>query len=204
VLNAMAVVLLFLLTMCEAPAALAGSESGPSSVAKGVLLVASPSLNDPNFYQTVVLILEHGAQGTVGLVLNRATTMLLSEVLPGISSLKGTTHRLFAGGPVQPNVILLLSRLKEPQPDMQSVFDSVYVGGTPEALERILAKAAPSDRFRAFAGYAGWASGQLAFEMLQGAWAALPPEQDLFDMDPARLWPESIDRLQAPRVISAY
>ena len=198
----MAVVLLFLLTMVGAPSALADSESGPSSVSKGVLLVASPSLNDPNFYQTVVLILEHGPQGTVGLVLNRATNQLLAEVLPGISRLKGTTHRLFAGGPVQPNVILLLSRLKDPQPDMQPVFDSVYVGGTPEALDRLLAKAAPSDRFRAFAGYAGWASGQLAFEMLQGAWAALPPEKDLFDKDPAALWPESIDRLQAPRVIS--
>jgi putative transcriptional regulator len=202
--QAMAAILLFLLTIFGAPAGLADAESGPSSVSKGVLLVASPSLNDPNFYQTVVLILEHGAQGTVGLVLNRATNQLLEEVLPGINSLKGTTHRLFAGGPVQPNVILLLSRLKEPQPDMQPVFDSVYVGGTPEALDRLLAKAAPSDRFRAFAGYAGWAAGQLAFEMLQGAWAALPPEKDLFDKDPAALWPESIDRLQAPRVISTH
>ena len=103
----MSPVLLLLLTSLAAPVVLAGSESGPSSVAKGALLVASPSLNDPNFYQTVVLILEHGAEGTVGLVLNRATNMLLSEVLPGVTSLKGTTHRLFAGGPVQPNVIFL-------------------------------------------------------------------------------------------------
>jgi hypothetical protein len=93
----------------------------------------------PNFYQTVVLILEHGAEGTVGLVLNRATNMLLSEVLPGVTSLKGTTHRLFAGGPVQPNA---------------------------------------------------------------GAWAVLPPEKELFDLDPATLWSESIARVQAPRIIS--
>jgi putative transcriptional regulator len=191
-----------LLTMLSAAPAMAGGEFSPSSVEKGVFLVASPSLNDPNFRETVVLILEHGAQGTLGLILNRATNMLLSEALPDVSALKGTTHRLFAGGPVQPTMLLLLSRLKEPQADMRSVFDSVYVGGTPDVLERIITKAAPADRFRAFAGYAGWAPGQLGLEMLQGSWAVVPAENNLFDQDPAMIWRDSIARLQAPRVIS--
>jgi putative transcriptional regulator len=192
-----------LLTVLYGAPALASSEFSQSSVAKGVLLVASPTLEDPNFRQTVVLILEHGSEGTLGLILNRSTNVLLSEALPGLTALKGTTHRLFAGGPVQPTVVLLLSRLKDPQPDMRSVFDSVYVGGTPEVLERIITQAKPTDRFRAFAGYAGWAPGQLGFEMLQGSWAVLPPETfNIFDKDPATLWPDSITRLQAPRVIS--
>ncbi len=182
--------------------AVAGQEFSPSSVDKGVFLVASPTLNDPNFRETVVLVLEHNSQGTIGLILNRATKMLLSEVLPEVTALKGTTHRLFAGGPVQPNVMLLLSRLKDPQPEMRAVFDSVYVGGDPGALERIMKQADPHARFRAFAGYAGWAPGQLGLEMLQGAWAVLPPEGNLFDRDPASLWQDSITRLQAPRVIS--
>lgn len=196
------VLLLIVITLLHGTPAMAGQEFSPSSVEKGVLLVASPSLNDPNFRQTVVLILEHGTQGTVGLILNRATDMPLSEALPGVTALKGTTHRLFAGGPVQPNVVLLLSRLKEPQPDMRTVFDSVYVGGTPDVLERILKQDGPAARFRAFAGYAGWAPGQLGFEMLQGSWAVLSPEGNLFDRDPASLWPDSLARLQAPRVIS--
>jgi putative transcriptional regulator len=194
--------LLLLLTFLHDGAAEAGAEFSPSSVEKGVFLVASPSLNDPNFRETVVLVLEHGSQGTLGLIVNRATTMLLSEALPGIAALKGTTHRLFAGGPVQPSAMLLLSRLKDPDPDMRPVFDSVYVGGTPVVLERMLTKAAPSDRFRAFAGYAGWAPGQLGLEMRQGAWAVLPAESQLFENDPATLWTESLARLQAPRVIS--
>ena len=199
----MARVLLFLwLTVASGAPAEAGPEFSASSVEKGVLLVASPSLNDPNFHQTVVLVLEHGSQGTLGIIVNRVTTMLLSEALPGVAALKGTTHRLFAGGPVQPSVMLLLSRLKEPDPDMRLVFDSVYVGGTPAVLERILKQAVPSDRFRAFAGYAGWGPGQLCSEMLQGAWAVLPPESQLFEKDPATLWTESLARLQAPRVIS--
>ncbi|MEQ1844326.1 MAG: YqgE/AlgH family protein, partial [Nitrospira sp.] len=62
--------------------ALAQREFAPSSLEKGVLLVASPSLSDPNFHQTVLLIVEHGRGGTVGLILNRPTNVLLSEVLP--------------------------------------------------------------------------------------------------------------------------
>ncbi|HET9606824.1 MAG TPA: YqgE/AlgH family protein [Nitrospira sp.] len=194
--------LLIMLTVLEGTTAVAEPEFHPSSVEKGVFLVASPSLNDPNFRQTVVLVLEHGPEGTLGVILNRTTDVLLSEALPDVRALKGTTHRLFAGGPVQPNIMLLLSRLKEPQPDMRSVFDSVYVGGSPDVLERLLRQAGPAARFRAFAGYAGWAPGQLGFEMLQGSWAVLPPEGNFFEKDPASLWPDSIAQLQAPRVIS--
>jgi putative transcriptional regulator len=194
--------LLIVLTALHGAPAVAGPEFSPSSVEKGVFLVASPSLNDPNFRETVVLVLEHGPQGTLGLILNRATDMLLSEALPDVSVLKGTTHRLFAGGPVQPNVLLLLSRLKNPQPGMRSVFGNVYVGGAPDALERIITQAGSAASFRAFAGYAGWAPGQLGFEMIQGSWAVLSAESDLFDRDPAALWPDSLARLQAPRVIS--
>jgi putative transcriptional regulator len=194
--------LLIALTVLEGTTAVAGPEFHLSSVEKGVFLVASPSMNDPNFRQTVVLVLEHGPEGTLGVILNRTTDVLLSEALPDVRALKGTTHRLFAGGPVQPNIMLLLSRLKEPQPDMRPVFDSVYVGGNPDVLERLLRQAGPAARFRAFAGYAGWAPGQLGFEMLQGSWAVLPPEGNFFEKDPASLWPDSIAQLQAPRVIS--
>jgi putative transcriptional regulator len=182
--------------------AICGAESGQMSVANGVFLVASPTLNDPNFSQTVVLVVEHGSKGTLGVILNRPTNMLLSEALPEVRALKGTSHRLFAGGPVQPRAMMLLSRSKEPYPDMRSVFDHVYVGGTPEVLERMISRAAPADRFRAFAGYAGWAPGQLGAEMREGAWAVLSPDNEMFDKDPAAMWPESVARLQAPRVIS--
>ena len=194
-----AVILIMLLSNAWA---VCGAESGSSSVAKGVFLVASPTLNDPNFSQTVVLVIEHGSKGTLGVILNRPTDLLLAEALPEVRALKGTSHRLFAGGPVQPSAMLLLSRSKEPYTDMRSVFDHVYVGGSPEILERMISRAAPADRFRAFAGYAGWAPGQLGAEMRQGAWAVLPPDNEMFDKDPAALWEESVARLQAPRVIS--
>ena len=192
-----------LLTVLHAAPALAGTEFAQSSVEKGVLLVASPSLDDPNFRQAVVLVVEHGPGGTVGLILNRSTKVLLSEVLPDITVLKGTSYRLFAGGPVEPTGLLLLFRLKEPPSDARSVFDGVYVGGTPKVLERIITQAKPTETFRAFAGFSGWAPGQLKFEMLQGAWAILPPDSTgIFNNNPATFWQDCIDRLQAPRVIS--
>jgi len=192
-----------LLSVLHAVPALAGMEFAPSSVGKGVLLVASPSLNDPNFRQAVVLVVEHGPEGTLGLVLNRSTKVLLSEALPDITVLKKTTYRLFAGGPVEPSRLLLLFRLKEPPADARSVFDGVYVGGTPKVLERIITQAKPTETFRAFAGFAAWAPRQLEAEMLLGAWATLPPDSiGIFDKDPAILWSDCLSRLQAPRVIS--
>ena len=192
-----------LFTVLHTGPAPAGSEFSPSSVGKGVLLVASPTLDDPNFRQTVVLVVEHGPGGTLGVILNRSTNVFLSEALPELNVLKGTTYRLFAGGPVEPSRLLLLFRLKEPPEDARSVFDGVYVGSTPSVLERVITQAKPTETFRAFGGYAGWGPGQLGHEMLQGSWAILPPDSSgIFDKDPATLWRDCLSRLHAPRVIS--
>jgi putative transcriptional regulator len=129
--------------------------------------------------------------------------VLLSKALPDVPVLKGTSYRLFAGGPVDPTRLLLLFRLKEPPADARAVFDGVYVGGTPKVLERIITQPKPTETFRAFAGSAGWAPGQLKYELLQGAWATLPPDSfDIFSKDPATFWKDCLSRLQAPRVIS--
>ena len=180
----------------------AQQEFSPRSVEKGVLLVASPSLSDPNFHQTVLLVVEHGRGGTVGLILNRPTNVLVSEVLPDFTVLKRTTHRLFAGGPVERTQLVLLFRLTQLLPDTRQIVDRIYVG-TPRVLERIMTQPKPTETFRAFAGFAGWAPGQLEHEMLEGAWGVLPSDTfNIFDKDPAMLWPDSISRLQAPRTIS--
>ena len=192
-----------LFTLLQTVPALTETEFSPSSVAKGALLVASPTLNDTNFHQTVVLVLEHGPEGTLGLVLNRPTNVLLSEALPDVAVLKETSYRLFAGGPVAPTRLLLLFRVKEPPAEARPVFDGFYVGGTTAVLEQIITQGKPTETFRAFAGSAGWAPGQLTFEMLQGAWATLPPGPfDIFERDPATLWEDCVSRLQSPRVIS--
>ena len=190
---------LFLLSPVSAQAQ---HEFSPSSVEKGVLLVASPALSDPNFHQTVLLVVEHGRGGTVGLILNRPTNVLVSEVLPDFTVLKRTTHRLFAGGPVERTQLVLLFRLTQLLPDTRQIVDRIYVG-TPRVLERIMTQPKPTETFRAFSGFAGWAPGQLEHEMLEGAWGVLPKNSfDIFDEDPTTLWSDCITRLQVSRSIS--
>lgn len=190
-----------LLTLSAVPV-LAQMGFSPAAVRKGVLLVASPSMDDSNFHHTVLLVIEHGKGGTVGLILNRPTDVLVSEVLRDLPILKGTPDRLFTGGPVEPTRLILLFRLKGIRPDTRQVFDGVYLG-TPTVLERIMAQPQPTETFRAFSGFAGWAPGQLEGEVLEGFWGILPPEGGgIFDADPATLWHESVARLQVPRTIS--
>jgi putative transcriptional regulator len=191
------------LTVLPVEPVTASNEFLPSSVERGVLLVASPSLKDPHFRHAVVLVVEHGSEGTLGLILNRSTKILLSEALPELTALKGTSYRLFAGGPVEPDRLLLLFRLNEPPAGSRLIFDKVYVGDKPKILERIIRQAKPTETFRAFAGSARWAPGQLAYEIHQGAWAILPPDSaGLLEQDPATFWQDCLGRLSAPRVIS--
>ena len=169
---------------------------------KGVLLVAHPSLTDPNFQQTVVLICEHEAEGTLGVIINRPTAVPLSEALPNVSVLKGTSYVLFAGGPVQPDGILMLFRIVEAPERMKKVIERVYLGLHQETLERVITKPQPTETFRAYAGYTGWAPGQLEFEMAMGSWAVVPADpSSIFDKAPETLWAEMVEAIQAPRVI---
>ena len=80
------------------------------TLGKGIFLVAAPSLRDPNFRQTVVLLCEHGSQGALGVVVNRPTAIHIAEALPQVPVLEGQHHMLFSGGPVQPNHVLILLR----------------------------------------------------------------------------------------------
>ena len=195
---------LLLGTMMAMPASSASAQQQfvPSPVQKGSLLIASPSLSDPNFTHTVLFILEHGQSGTIGLVLNRPTDVLLAEVLQDLPALKQTNHRLFGGGPVGRTQLVLLFRLKQFLPDARHIMNGIYVG-TPMVLERVIAGLKPNEAFRAFAGFAGWAPGQLESEMREGSWGVLSSSTlDIFNTDPETLWSDSLAVLQAPRTIS--
>lgn len=169
---------------------------------KGVFLVASPNLTDPNFRQTVVLICEFGPEGTLGIIVNRPTNVPLSEALPQITALKETSHVLFAGGPVQPNGILMLFRVRQEPAGSRRVFEEVYLGGNMQTLERVLTRPEPTETFRAYAGYAGWAPGQLEFEMALGSWATVQADaRSIFEKESANLWLDMLRTLSTPRVI---
>lgn len=179
-------------------------DTRPVPLKAGIFLVASPNLGDPNFRQTVVLLCIYGPEGTLGVVVNRPTDLLLSEALPAIPALQGKPDVLFAGGPVQPNGLVLLFRVEQEPADTRKVLPDVYMGGNIDTLARILSQPKPNEAFRAYAGYAGWAPGQLEFEMAMGSWGIVQADAaSIFDKDPARLWDDLINALRTPQTISS-
>jgi putative transcriptional regulator len=171
----------------------------PCRLGKGIFLIAAPGLRDPNFRQTVVLLCEHSAEGALGVVVNRPTGMMLAEALPQVPVLEGQSHRLFSGGPVQPNQILILYRLTQEATESHHVFDGVYLGGDLGMLERVLAAAGAAHAFRAYVGYSGWGPGQLEDEMKTGSWITVPADPVfVFETPPERVWPDLLRSLGGP------
>jgi putative transcriptional regulator len=156
---------------------------------RGRLLVATPDLEDPNFFRTVVLVLEHAPEGALGVVLNRPSTgTTVGETLPAWAPLVADPPVVFVGGPVQPEAVIGLARRHDhAEPDgFAPLFEEL---GTVD-LERDPEQVAPRlDRLRIFAGYAGWGPNQLEAELDAGGWFGLRAEpSDPWSAAPADLW----------------
>ncbi len=162
---------------------------------RGKFLVAARRLGDPNFRKTVVLLIRYGSNGAMGLVINRPTAVKLSTILPNIEELNQSTEPLYIGGPVEPTAVLLLVKTLKPPESATPVIDDVYLTSSTEALRQLIKKADKSERFRIFAGYAGWAPKQLESECDRGDWFVLEADlETLFDRKSAEIWPELIQR----------
>ncbi|MFN8109552.1 MAG: YqgE/AlgH family protein [Thermoleophilia bacterium] len=166
--------------------------SGPVN-RRGRLLVASPALTDPNFVRTVLLMLEHSAEGALGLVLNRPTTLVAGQALPGpLAEAVGAERPVFQGGPVQPEAVILLADFVDPAQAASLAVASVGVvdpgGDTGDLRDRVRA-------VRAYGGYAGWGAGQLEREIAEGAWMDVEATvADVFAEDVSDLWRAVVHR----------
>lgn len=160
---------------------------------RGRLLVASPSLLDPNFHRTVVLMLEHSEDGALGLVLNRPMNLRARDAIPTpLADALADTERVHSGGPVQPEAVILLADFRDPQEAATLVVASIGIvdprGDQEELTARVRA-------VRAFGGYAGWSGGQLEGEIAEGAWIDAPCLiDDVFTDDHPGLWSRVLDR----------
>lgn len=160
----------------------------------GQLLAATPLLGDVNFRRTIVLVVEDDPQeGTLGVVLNKPSEIPVQQVLEPWTGLVTAPSVLFRGGPVAPDSALALglSQASEdligwralPGPALAASLGLVDLGAPPELLADSIAS------LRVFAGYAGWAAGQLEKEVEAGAWLVLEAlPQDAFAADPDRLY----------------
>ena len=171
-----------------------GARSGLGP-AKGRLLVASRNLLDPNFAETVVLLLAHEAGGTMGVVINRPTDVRLASALPKIDELRGRTDRVYLGGPVSGTMLLILVRAARRPRSSELIFGDVYASGRLSALREALGKPGSTNRLRAYAGHAGWGAGQLKREIARGDWyVATADAQMVFESKPSEIWPTLIER----------
>jgi putative transcriptional regulator len=158
---------------------------------QGHLLIASPSLLDPNFKRTVVLITEHGDEGAAGLVLNRPSPAPVSELVPQLEPLVDDGEQVWVGGPVQPNAVLVLGEFLHPEDAAVPLFGSL---GFP-ALDDPDEVVPVTTRRRVFAGYAGWGAGQLEDELEREDWILEPAlADDAFTETPEDLWADVLRR----------
>jgi putative transcriptional regulator len=159
------------------------------SLAKGKFLVASRGLSDPNFAHTVVLLLDYDEGGAMGVIINRPTDVKLKDVLPEVEELESHDDAVYMGGPVALNYMLFLVRSSKPPEDGVHVFERVYVSSSRDELKRQLREKSPRERFRFYAGHAGWAPGQLDAEVAAGGWHVMPADADaIFEEDPSKIW----------------
>lgn len=164
----------------------------------GRLLVATPLLGDPNFERTVVLVLEHGEDGTLGVVLNRPSGLGLAEPLPEWASLACEPPVVFVGGPVGQGTIIGLVRRTGDLPEGRWAPVTGDTGVVDLGLD-------PADTYgsvdalRVFTGYAGWGPAQLDDEIRQGSWFVVDPDpSDTTTAEPGRLWQAVLGRQPPP------
>jgi putative transcriptional regulator len=158
---------------------------------QGQLLIASPSLLDPNFRRTVVLITEHNEEGAAGLVLNRPGPAPVSELVPLLEPLVDDDEQVWLGGPVQQNAVLVLGEFLDPDDAAVPLFGRL---GFP-ALDDPEDVLPVTTRRRVFAGYAGWGAGQLEDEVERDDWILEPAaEDDAFTEAPDELWADVLRR----------
>jgi putative transcriptional regulator len=168
------------------------------ALAKGMFLVADEGMLDPRFRTGVILLIQHDASGSTGLIVNRSSRLPLNAVLPKDSQLDLQGRTLSYGGPVQPNTLLALVKVRKNPPEpAEKILANLYLTGIgildvwPDFADEVV-------DYRAFSGYTGWAPGQLNQEMQRGSWHLLPADEDsMFAGQDEMLWDRLKSRIAA-------
>ena len=168
------------------------------------LLVSVPTLEDPNFFRSVVFVIEHTDEGAVGLVLNQPSDARLADALPDWSDFAAPPAVAFVGGPVQQHdAVIGLARVARVeatdawQPLLGRV-GTIDLGRTPADVRGDV------ETVRVFAGYSGWGPGQLDGELDHGGWFVVDARpEDLLTADPAGLWRSVLRRQGGDLAVSA-
>ncbi len=159
---------------------------------KNQLLIAMPTLQDPNFSRTVTYICEHGEHGAMGIVLNRPTELRLLDVLQHMDIDGGlgaaADQTVYLGGPVEEERGFVLHTHTAPWDSTLAIDDHISITTSRDILEA-MAKGGGPDQTLVALGYAGWGAGQLEQELQQNAWLSGPADKSiLFDLPSDQRW----------------
>lgn len=159
---------------------------------RGQFLIAGKRLHDPNFFRTVVLMVEHSDEGAMGLVVNRPSSVTVTNALAEHFELPETNDQVYVGGPVEPSALFILHNAAELDEKERPVIPGLFVGSSATVFESVVRSSAeghPSLKFRIFSGCAGWGPNQLEGELSRGDWYHHPAAADLlFHDDPYLVW----------------
>ncbi|MDH5719683.1 MAG: YqgE/AlgH family protein [Spirochaetia bacterium] len=155
----------------------------------GNFLVSNSTIQDPNFLQTVVFLIEHDEHGAFGLVVNRLKDLTLRDALQGLASNAGDIY-LFEGGPVRPDALFILHGNQNAESPGTEIISGVYLGSSKELIEELINNEYP---YHIYHGYAGWGPGQLESEMEAKTWVTMPATKEIiFHEKPDIVWREAL------------
>jgi putative transcriptional regulator len=164
--------------------------------APGLFLVSSRNLADPHFNRTVVYLVAHSDNGSLGLIINRPSEIRLTEAVSDVEGEAGDVHALYYGGPVKYSMLTMLVRSEAENPLVLHVADDVFFSHDRRVLDRLLAERKPPGSLRFYMGHAGWVAGQLQQEIDRGDWyvVAVGPAA-IFSTRPTSIWTRLIEKL---------
>jgi putative transcriptional regulator len=176
------------------PMVAASQEDTPAA---GMFLVAQRSLHDPYFGRTVILLLQHNNNGSVGLIINHRFNLQLSDAVENIDKVEASKHTLFFGGPLGTHRVFMLMRNGDITGQAHQITSGIYFSAHRETLEHALERKTPDSELRLFLGYSSWSAGQLAAELVRGSWhLAAGDSESIFDSASDGLWERLIETLE--------
>jgi putative transcriptional regulator len=155
-----------------------------------ILLVARDGLPDPDFANSVVLVMNNLGPAPVGVIVNRPTKIGVAELFPQLKGLGRLHDKVYFGGPVEYGSVWFLFRASTPQAHAVRALEGLYVSADEQLLIRLLNRAKPMDGLRIFIGHSGWAPGQLEAEIAHGDWALQHANSEaIFNGKSEHAWP---------------
>lgn len=162
---------------------------------KGVFLVATENLSHSSFRETVILLTHSSERGSTGIAINRPSQIPLHQAFPEVKQFRQLDDELYLGGPVLSNRVFVLMMTKRPHAGMHEVGKNLFFTSGISAIIHGLDKLEPGEHTRAYAGYAGWAPGQLEAEIARGDWRVVSYDPRIvFDKELSSVWSRLYER----------